>query len=106
MPRPGLGSNNCDDDATSRQNGSNCTPKGNRKVEGFADFLSDDPHCQFVTWFDLSRGIAFHSHHHVPKFPASHGCVRLHPHAAQLIHNNAQQNSTQVTVSGTWRRGH
>jgi hypothetical protein len=104
-PGAGTGSNNCDDETVSRTSGSNCTPKGQRLVEGFADHLRSHRACRFVTWFHLRRGIAFHSHAHVPNYPASHGCVRLDERIAQLIHNNARSGVTTVTVSGTWRRG-
>lgn len=105
-PGAGTGANNCDDETESRREGSNCTPKGGRTVEGFSDNLGSHPSCRFVTWFDRSRGIAFHSHTDVPNYPASHGCVRLAEEIAQLIHNNAVAGKTTVTVGGTWRRRH
>jgi len=103
-PGSGLGHNNCDDTEESQRNGSNCTPKGENVVEGFSDYLPSVPRCEFVTWFHLARQIAFHSHWQVPHRPASHGCVRLNMHAAQLIHNNARIGRTRVLVDGTWSR--
>jgi hypothetical protein len=103
-PGAGLGNNDCNDEAESRRNGSNCTPKGERLVEGFRDFLRDGPSCHYVTWFDKARAIGFHSHWSLPNYPASHGCVRMEEHAAQLIHNNAIEDKTKVVVTGTWSR--
>jgi hypothetical protein len=101
-PGAGLGYNDCDDVGENRRNGSNCTPKGTMRVEGFADLLPSYPMCRHVTWFEMSRQVAFHSHPQVPYYPASHGCVRLSSHAAQLIHDNAKIGETEVVVSGTW----
>lgn len=103
-PGAGLGSNDCNDEAESKRNGSNCTPKGERLVEGFRDYLRDGPSCHYVTWFDKVRAIGFHSHWSLPNYPASHGCVRMEEHAAQLIHNNAVEGKTKVIVTGTWTR--
>jgi hypothetical protein len=103
-PGAGLGNNDCDDEAESNRNNSNCTPKGTRAVEAFSDYMVSYPTCRFVTWFDASRGIAFHSHSQLPRYPASHGCVRLNRLAAQLIHNNSLIDKTMVTVEGTWSR--
>jgi hypothetical protein len=103
-PGAGLGSNDCNDEAESQRNGSNCTPKGERLVEGFRDSLRDSPSCHYVTWFDKERAIGFHSHHSLPKYPASHGCVRMQEHPAQLIHNNSVEGKTKVIVTGTWTR--
>jgi hypothetical protein len=101
-PGRGLGYNNCDDEDESKRDGSNCTPKGTRPVEGFSDFLRDSPDCRYVTWFHIPRAIAFHSHSNVPDYPASHGCVRMKEHAAHLIHNNSIKGKTKVIVVGTW----
>ena len=103
-PGRGLGRNNCDNFSESNRDGSNCTPKGEHVVDGFSDYLPSVPRCKFVTWFQMPRQIAFHSHWIVPSSPASHGCVRLDVHAAQLIHNNAVMGQTKVTVEGTWTR--
>lgn len=103
-PGAGLGHNDCNDEAESRRNGSNCTPKGERLVEGFRDYLRDSPSCHYVTWFDKERAIGFHSHWSLPRFPASHGCVRMEEHPAQLIHNNSIEGKTKVVVAGAWSR--
>jgi lipoprotein-anchoring transpeptidase ErfK/SrfK len=100
----GLGTNNCDDVAESNRKDSNCTPKGTFYVQGFSDSMPTYSHCRFVTWFQVARGIGFHSHPDVPDYPASHGCVRLDERAAQLIHNNAKIGETKVTVGGKWTR--
>ena len=104
-PGAGLVGLNCDDPATSVRNGSRCTPKGTRLVEGFAARLSDDPRATHVTFFDEARAIGLHFFPEVPPFAASHGCVRLKTdHAAQLIYDNALVGVTRVTVSGTWTK--
>jgi hypothetical protein len=101
-PGRGLGNNDCDDPDESTRQDSNCTPKGEFKVQGFSDTMPSYSHCKFVTWFLVGRGIAMHSYMDVPDYPASHGCVRLGEHAAQLIHNNAKIGATEVTVGGHW----
>ncbi|MEX2307108.1 MAG: L,D-transpeptidase [Pirellulales bacterium] len=103
-PGAGLGDNDCDDVVESNRDGSNCTPKGRMLVEGFSDHIPSYPSCKFVTWFQRLRTIGFHSHWEIPAYPASHGCVRLSEHAAQLIHNNAIIGKTEVIVDGTWTR--
>lgn len=103
-PGKGLGDNNCDDNEESNRWGSNCTPKGLMHVEGFNDFVPSAPECLFVTWINVPREIAFHSNSNVPDYPASHGCIRLNEHAAQLIHNNSISGKTEVVIDGTWRR--
>jgi hypothetical protein len=101
-PGCGTGMNNCDDFVESNQNKSNCTPKGNAIVEGFSDNMPSILACKFVTWINTNREIAFHSYPEVPEYAASHGCVRLEEHAAQLIHNNAVTGKTKVVIDGTW----
>jgi hypothetical protein len=103
-PGAGLGFNNCDDVDESNRDGSNCTPKGTFVVEGFSDHLRSYPRCQFVTWIHIPRAVAFHYHWQLPNYPASHGCVRLERHAAQLIHNNSIAGTTEVTIDGNWSR--
>ncbi|MDO9212751.1 MAG: L,D-transpeptidase [Methylococcales bacterium] len=99
----GLKGLNCNDVATSRKSGSKCTPKGSFIVSGFAARLNIDARAVLVTWFVRSRGIALHYFPYVPKYPASHGCVRLQSkHAAQCIYDNARTRVTKVIVSGTW----
>ena len=105
---PGAGSVgwDCDDEATSNMKDSHCTPKGWKfVVEGFAKWLGSDHNAKHVTWFKKSREIAIHFYPTVPKFPASHGCVRIElESAAQLIHDNSRENLTRVIVSGTWTK--
>jgi hypothetical protein len=102
-PGRGLGDNDCDDVDESNRDGSNCTPKGTMQVQGFSDSMPMYSHCRHVTWFQIARGIAFHYYPQVPNYPASHGCVRLDAHAAQLIHNNSKIGATEVVVDGKWR---
>ena len=104
-PGAGVTGTNCDDPATSRRSGSNCTPKGTRTVEGFAAHLNSDARAVFVTWFMQARGIALHYFPSVPNFAASHGCVRIElKRVAQLIQENARIGLTTVTVDGTWTK--
>ena len=104
-PGAGVTGTNCDDPATSRRSGSNCTPKGTRTVEGFAAHLNSDARAVFVTWFMQARGIALHYFPSVPNFAASHGCVRIElKRVAQLIQENARISLTTVTVDGTWTK--
>ena len=76
---PGAGAKglNCDIAATSRRSGTKCTPKGTHTVEGFQRRLNSDARATFVTWFVQWRGIALHYFPSVPKYAASHGCVRI-----------------------------
>lgn len=104
-PGAGLQGLDCDDLETSIRNGSRCTPKGMRTVEGFALQLSDDPRATHVTFFDEARAIGLHYFPEVPDYAASHGCVRLQTeHAAQLIYDNVVTGKTTVSVSGTWTK--
>lgn len=104
-PGAGVTGINCDDPATSRRTGSNCTPKGTRTVEGFAAHLNSDSRAVFVTWFMQARGIALHYFPSVPNFAASHGCVRIElKRVARLIQENARIGLTKVTVDGTWTK--
>lgn len=101
-PGAGNGSCDCNDVQQSRINGSNCTPKGSRVVEGFNDVLPKYPSCTYVTWFDSDREIAIHYSRERPVLPASQGCVRVSEELAQIIHNNAIAGSTEVRVHGEW----
>ncbi len=102
-PGAGVVGHDCDILEESQRDGSKCTPKGQRTVEGFAACLSDDANAMFVTFFDEDRGIGLHYYPVVPDYPASHGCVRLETkEAAQLIHDNAIAGTTVVMVEGTW----
>ena len=74
-------------------------------IEGFAARLSTDARAVIVSWFMRARGIAFHFFPIVPRFAASHGCVRLETHhVAQLIHDNSRVGVTKVHVGGTWTK--
>ena len=102
-PGAGLRGLNCDELATSKRSGSTCTPKGTFTVTGFASRLNSHPEATDVTWFVPARGIALHYYPSVPKYAASHGCVRLESRRiAQLIKNNSRADITQVVVDGTW----
>ncbi len=104
---PGAGNKglNCDLGPTSRRSGSHCTPKGTRTVEGFARRLNSDSRAEYVTWFHRGRAIAFHYFPSVPKYAASHGCVRLESkRTARLIQDNSRVDRTLVTVGGTWTK--
>ncbi len=104
-PGAGLRGLNCDNVATSRRSGSNCTPKGTFTVTGFAPQLPSHPEAKDVTWFVPARGIALHYYPSVPTFPASHGCIRLQPRrVAQLIRFNSRAGVTKVVVDGTWTK--
>src|SRR6476620_11551030 len=104
-PGAGLKGLNCNDDATSRRSGSKCTPKGTRSVEGFARRLNSDSRATYVTWFMQSRGIALHYFPSVPKYAASHGCVRIESvDVARLIQDNSLVSDTQGVISGTWTK--
>jgi L,D-transpeptidase catalytic domain len=104
-PGAGLRGLNCDNDATSRRSGSKCTPKGTYSVQGFQGRLNSDSRATYVTWFMQSRGIALHYFPIVPKYAASHGCVRIQSvNVARLIQDNSLVGDTQVVVSGTWTK--
>ena len=79
-----------------------CTPKGTRTVEGFLDHLEGGPEYRYATIIDRQRSIAFHAHPSVPPYPDSHGCVRLEPYAARLIHDNSIAGKTEIIIDGTW----
>jgi L,D-transpeptidase catalytic domain len=104
-PGAGLKGLNCDDTATSKRSGSKCTPKGTFAVSGFQGSLNSDSRATFVTWFVRARGIALHYFPSVPKFAASHGCVRLElKRVAQLIQSNSRVDLTSVVIEGTWTK--
>jgi len=104
-PGAGLKGLNCDDTATSRRSGSKCTPKGTFLVSGFQGHLNSDSRATYVTWFVRARGIGLHYFPSVPKYPASHGCVRLElERVAQLIQSNSRVDLTNVVIDGTWVR--
>jgi len=104
-PGAGLKGLNCDDPATSHRSGSKCTPKGTFVVSGFQDHLNSDSRASDVTWFVRARGIALHYFPTVPKYPASHGCVRLEEkRVAQLIQSNSRVDLTNVVIDGVWTK--
>lgn len=104
-PGAGLRGLNCDNETTSRRSGSKCTPKGTYPVQGFQRRLNSDSRATYVTWFMQRRGIALHYFPIVPKYAASHGCVRIQSvHVAQLIQDNSLVDDTQVIVAGTWTK--
>ena len=104
---PGAGAKglNCDVAATSVRSGTKCTPKGTHTVEGFQRRLNSDARATFVTWFVQWRGIALHYFPSVPKYAASHGCVRIESQrVAQLIQDNSRVGVTKVIIGGTWTK--
>lgn len=101
-PGAGWGTNDCNDPVESNFPDSRCTPKGVRKVEGLQNHMKDAPELRYVSWIDMRRAISFHSHASVPSYPASQGCVRLEPYAAQLIHDNSIVGTTEIVIDGTW----
>lgn len=104
-PGAGLRGLNCDIEATSRRSGSKCTPKGTYAVQGFQRRLNSDSRATYVTWFVQRRGIALHYFPVVPKYAASHGCVRIEStRVARIIQDNSRVDKTQVVVSGTWTK--
>ena len=104
-PGAGKKGKNCNLVSTSQQSGSYCTPKGTHTVQGFARRLNSDARAEYVTWFVRSRGIALHYFPSVPKYAASHGCIRLATkRTAQLIKDNARVDLTKVIVGGTWTK--
>jgi hypothetical protein len=104
-PGAGLRGLNCDNEATSRRSGSKCTPKGTYPVQGFQRRLNSDSRATYVTWFMQRRGVALHYFPSVPKYAASHGCVRIESEkVARLIQSNSLVDETQVVVSGTWTK--
>ena len=104
-PGAGLKGLNCDDPATSLRSGSKCTPKGTFTVSGFQDHLNSDSRASDVIWFLRARGIALHYFPTVPKYPASHGCVRLEEkRVAQLIQSNSRVDLTNVVIAGEWTK--
>lgn len=104
-PGAGMKGLNCDIADTSRRSGTKCTPKGTLPVSGFQSRLNSDARATFVTWFQRARGIALHYFPSVPKYAASHGCVRIESkRVAQLIQENSRIDLTKVTVDGTWTK--
>ena len=104
-PGAGMKGLSCDLVATSRRSGSKCTPKGTFAVSGFQSRLNSDSRATYVTWFVRARGIALHYFPSVPKYAASHGCVRIEKKSvAQLIQSNSRIGLTNVVIDGTWTK--
>src|SRR4051794_11478092 len=104
-PGAGVRGINCDATATSRRSGTKCTPKGTYAVEGFQSALNSDSRATYVTWFQQWRGIALHYFPSVPRYAASHGCVRIEEkRVAQLVQSNSRVDLTKVVISGTWTK--
>jgi hypothetical protein len=104
-PGAGLKGLNCDVVAVSRRSGSKCTPKGTFAVSGFQSRLNSDSRATYVTWFVRARGIALHYFPSVPRYAASHGCVRIEKKSvAQLIQSNSRIGVTKVVIDGTWTK--
>ncbi|MEA5597310.1 L,D-transpeptidase family protein [Rivularia sp. UHCC 0363] len=104
-PGAGISGVNCDDVATSKRSGTDCTPKGEFSVIGHDRFFSKYPEAEWVTRFqDPSRGIALHYYPTVPEFPSSHGCVRIaNKEAAKRIYDNTKVGKSIVSVNGELR---
>jgi hypothetical protein len=64
--------------------------------------MRNDPELRFMTVIDARRAICFHAHPEVPAYPASQGCIRLEPYAAELIHDNSIAQVTEALVDGQW----
>lgn len=104
-PGAGLKGLNCNNEATSRRSGSYCTPKGTHFVQGYQSRLNSNASATYVTWFVRRRGIAFHYFPSVPRYSASHGCIRVEKkRVAQMIQDNTRVGATKVVVSGTWTK--
>jgi hypothetical protein len=104
-PGAGLKGLNCNSYSTSRRSGTLCTPKGTHSVQGFQSSLNSDSRATYVTWFVRRRGIAFHYFPSVPRYAASHGCVRVESkRIAQLIQSNSRVDLTTVSIDGTWTK--
>jgi hypothetical protein len=104
-PGAGLRGLNCDSVTTSRRSGSMCTPKGTHTVSGFQTSLNSDSRATYVVWFVRARGIAIHYFPSVPRYAASHGCVRIEQkRVAQLIQSNSRISLTTVVIDGTWTK--
>ncbi|MFA8436115.1 MAG: DUF4157 domain-containing protein [Marinifilaceae bacterium] len=108
----GLGKNNCNNTKESNRSGSNCTPKGNFVIERQACALGKYPKAKNASYFQTSRGIAFHYWPYRPGCPNSHGCVRLGMKHSEIIYDNCISKATEkrhgksattVHVGGTWK---
>lgn len=104
-PGEGMPGLSCDNVATSRKGGTNCTPKGEFPVLWQDRRFSDFPEAEWVTRFqEASRGIALHYYPQTPEYPDSNGCVRIQSkEIAKLIHDNTKSGKTIVNVHGELR---
>ncbi len=95
---------NCDDLIISNTEGTNCTPKGTFHIRAKAEYLPSYKGAKKVSFFaDYKRGIAFHYWRYVPRWPQSHGCVRVKQlEIATMIHEYSVINETIVVVDGKW----
>jgi len=79
-----------------------CTPLDDFRIQGHQCALHDDSRATRVSWFLIQRVVAFHNYPTVPRFPGSHGCVRVAPArgvgGADWIHDNTIANVTTVHV--------
>jgi hypothetical protein len=101
-PGCGTGSNDCNDTVESLCPGSKCTPKGRYYVEGLATTFPQNRRYSHVTYIDKKRMIAIHGYPTIHTYPASAGCIRVHPRIAKLIHDNVVLGKTEVVIGGTW----
>lgn len=101
-PGAGKPTINCNDAEMSNRTGTHCTPKGKFAVVGFSEYMNTAPYCHYITWINIKRGVAMHSHFDLRDTPASNGCIRLDKIPARLIHNNSRVGMTMVHIGGTW----
>lgn len=87
-------------EASSKVDGSNCTPI--TKAKGYLVKHRDLDHNGVAFWTEFvpARGIALHEYSPVDGTPLSHGCVRLNHDMAIKIFCGVQQNQTWVQVQG------
>lgn len=107
-PGAGICRTDCSDNCNSQVNGSHCTSLSppTFQVQGYGCYLGSSPKATFVTWFNYTRGIAFH-YFDVPNHPESHGCVRMErdPRGAEWIFDNTLAGITNVTVNRNTAEG-
>jgi hypothetical protein len=98
---------NCNDNYTSQQGGTNCTPKGgswpvanNRRKR-----LLSTRWAKWPTYFQRPT-IAIHTAppNKLPDYPASHGCVRTEEEGAKIVRDNTIEGKSIVEVGGAWPR--
>ena len=109
-PGAGLCCLDCNDEHTSQQDDTLCTPKGTWIVDGKAPVLPGPATwARNATYFFRSRGVAIHAGDgRLFSEPASHGCIRTTTEASEIIHDNTifstrfGDRRSQVIVYGTW----